>query len=117
MPAIPHIGRPRQVFRKDTACPARRDDDASAQEQSRMDHCRPDEPGKQRMRPGRLRLELRMELHGHEPGMLGDLDDLDQPPVGAGAAEVHPVLGELLAVGVVELVAVAVPLGDLRRLP
>ena len=63
----------------------------------------------------RLRLELRMELHGHEPGMVGQLDDLDQRAVGAGAGDLQAVGRELLAVDVVELVAVAVPLGDLAR--
>src|SRR5687767_5699491 len=37
-----------------------------------------DEAGKQRMRTQRFGLELRMELHRHEPGMPGHLDDLDE---------------------------------------
>ena len=59
-----------------------------------------------------LRFELGVVLHGQEPRMLGQLDDLDQRAVGAGAGELHAVGRELLAVDVVELVAVAVPLGD-----
>ena len=47
--------------------------------------------------------------------MLGQFDDFDQRAVGARAGEPHAVGGELLAVDVVELVAMAMPLGDLRR--
>ena len=37
-----------------------------------------DETREQRMRPGRLRLELGVELHAEEPGMIGDFDDFDE---------------------------------------
>src|SRR4051794_34453078 len=39
---------------------------------------RADEAGEQRMRLERLRLELRVELHGDVPGMRRYLDDLDK---------------------------------------
>ena len=48
-----------------------------------------DEPGKQRMRPGGLRLELGMILHGDEPGMRGNFHDLDQRAVGTQAHRAH----------------------------
>ena len=62
-------------------------------------------------------LEFRMELHRHEPRMVGQLDDLDQRAVGAGAGEHHAVGRELLAVDVVELVAMAMPLARSASLP
>ena len=46
--------------------------------------------------------------------MVGELDDLDQPALLEGAADHEPGVGEQLAVGVVDLVAVAVALGDHR---
>src|SRR5204862_7662354 len=73
-----------------------------------------DEAGEERMRPRRPRLELRMELAADEPRMLRVLDDLDQLPVGTHAAEAKAVLGELLAIFVRDLVAVTMPLADLR---
>ena len=51
-----------------------------------------------------------------EPRMIGELDDLDEPPLLEGAADHEPCIDERLAVGVVDLVAVAVALGD-HRLP
>ncbi len=71
------------------------------------------------MRLGRLRLELGVELHGQEPGMVGLLDDLDDRAVGARAGGDEAVLLEVLPIGVVELVAMAVPFVDLvgRRRP
>jgi hypothetical protein len=41
-----------------------------------------DESIEQRVRSLRPALELRMELAGHEPRMVDQLDDLDQPTVG-----------------------------------
>src|SRR5579859_588168 len=72
-----------------------------------------DEPGEQRVRPGRTRLELRVELAAHVPRVLGELDHLDQRAVGREAGEAQPVLREQVAVAVVHLVAVAVPLAGL----
>jgi hypothetical protein len=53
-----------------------------------------------------------MELHGEEPGMAGELDDFDELAIGAGAGEGEAVSRELLAIDVVELVAVAMAFGD-----
>ena len=47
--------------------------------------------------------------------MLGDFDDFDERAIGAGAAELHAVGDELVAVAVVELVAVAVAFRNFRR--
>ena len=51
-----------------------------------------------------------MELHTHEPRVLGQLDDLDEVALGVDTGEGHPVLLQLVAEVVVDLVAVAVPL-------
>ena len=75
---------------------------------------RPDELAEERRRPRRPRLELRMELRRDEPRMLRQLDDLDEPALLEGAADHEPGLDERLAVGVVDLVAVAVALRDHR---
>src|ERR1051326_6240983 len=56
--------------------------------------------------------ELGMELGGDEERVVGQFDDLDEFAVGGGAAEDEIGLFELVAVGVVELVAVAVPFID-----
>src|SRR5438093_4643506 len=42
---------------------------------------RGDEPGEERMRTRRTRLQLRMELTADEPRMRLELDDLDELPV------------------------------------
>ena len=74
-----------------------------------------DERGEQRMRPRRLRLELRMELHGEIPRMAGQLGDLDELAVGRAAGDPQAVLGERPLVEAVELVAVAVTLVNRAR--
>src|ERR1700682_5129801 len=51
-----------------------------------------------------------MELRAEVEGVVWDLDDLDQAPIGREAGELHPVSGQQLAVRVVELVPVPVPL-------
>jgi hypothetical protein len=66
----------------------------------------------QRVRPVGPRAELGVELAGHEPGMLAQLDYLHQPPVGRLAREDHARLLERLAVAVADLEAVAVALVD-----
>src|SRR5437773_4354790 len=71
-----------------------------------------DEIAEKRMRPVRSRAELGMELAGHEPGVVGELDDLDQAAVRREPAEDHPGLAHHLAVLVVELEAVTMPLVD-----
>src|SRR5712691_92906 len=73
------------------------------------------EPGEQRMRTHRPGLELRMELAADEPGMIGQLDHLDQRAVRREPRAPHAELGEHVAIGVRDLVAVAVPLAHLRR--
>src|SRR4051794_2386246 len=71
-----------------------------------------DEVAEQGVGLGRLRLELGVELDGEEPGVVGQLDDLDQVAVGAGAGGAQAGLVERPAIGVVDLVAGAVPLVD-----
>ena len=61
------------------------------------------------------RLQLRMELHADEPGMVGDLDDLRQHAVGRHAGEPQPAALQPLLVVDVHLVAVAVALADRGR--
>src|SRR5438094_4533190 len=65
-----------------------------------------DEIAEKRMRPVRSRAELGMELAGHEPGVVDELDDLDQTAVGREPAEDHPRLAHHLPAFVVELEAV-----------
>src|SRR6266568_7729770 len=69
-----------------------------------------DEAREQRMRTHRPRLQLRMELAADEPGMIGQLDHLDQRAIGRQARAAHAVLREYVAIGVRDLVAMAVPL-------
>ena len=57
-------------------------------------------------------LELRVELDPHEPGMVGQLHHLHQPPVRGKSCQAEPFRRQHLPVGVVELIAVAVPFGD-----
>ena len=70
------------------------------------------EPVEQRVRPLGPRLELRVELAGHEPRVVLELDDLDEPAVGRLAGQHHAGRLERLAVAVVHLEAVAMPLVD-----
>src|SRR5262249_6880655 len=72
-----------------------------------------DEGAEQGVRLRRLRPELGVELRPHEERVVPDLDDLDELPVGREPREDRPLLLEPVAVGVVELEAVAVPLVDL----
>ena len=73
-----------------------------------------DELAEERRRPRRPRLELRMELRRDEPRVVGELDDLDEPALLERPADDEAALDELLAVRVVDLVAVPVALGDHR---
>src|SRR2546423_12295974 len=73
-----------------------------------------DELAEERRGPCRPRLELGMELRGHEPGMVRQLYDLDQTALLEGAADDQARVDEPLAVGVVDLVAVPVALGGHR---
>ncbi len=38
--------------------------------------------------------QLRVELDAHEPGVVGQLHDLHQPPVGGQAGQLQPRLGQ-----------------------
>src|SRR6516162_5470120 len=76
-------------------------------------HCRADEGGEQRVRLERPRLELGVELHADEPGMILVLDHLGQQAVGRHSGEAHAMLLEPPAVAGVDLVAVAMALGNL----
>ena len=60
-------------------------------------------------------LELRVELGAHKPGMVLQLHDLHQPLIGGQARQSQACGPGGGAVVVVELIAVAVTLGDLRR--
>ena len=57
-----------------------------------------DEVAEQRVGLRRLRLELRVALHGQEPRVVRQLDHLDQLAVGARAGDDQAVRLELLAV-------------------
>src|SRR5258707_7295010 len=72
------------------------------------------ELAEERRRARRRRLDLRMELRRDEPGMVRQLDDLDQPPLLERAADHEATVEQLLSIGVVHLVAMAMPLGDHR---
>src|SRR5438552_10184483 len=74
-----------------------------------------DEAGEQRMRAQRLRLELRMELHGDVPRMSRQLDHLHEFSVRRAAGNPQPFVGERLLVEAVELVAMTMALVDRRR--
>ncbi len=72
------------------------------------------EAAEQRVRLRRLRPELGVALHRHEPRVRRQLDRLHQLAVRAEARKRHAVRLELLPVLVVELVTVPVPLLNLR---
>ena len=76
----------------------------------------PDQPGEQRVRPGRARAQLGVRLGGDVVGVhvARQLDELDQAVVGRGPGEHQPGLLEPVAVAVVDLVAVPVALLDQR---
>src|SRR5438477_3878942 len=74
-----------------------------------------DEAGEQRMRAQRLRLELRMELHGDVPRMSGQLDHLHEFPVRRAAGDPQAFVGERLLVEAIELVAMTMALVDRGR--
>ena len=75
----------------------------------------PDESVEERVRPVRPAAELRMELAGHEPGMVLELDDLDQSAVRRLPGQDHPGSFQERAIAVVDLEAVAVALVDELR--
>ena len=63
----------------------------------------------------RAALQFGVELDADEPRMVGALDDLGQLAVGRHAGEDQPLFLERVAVVDVDLVAVAVALGDVGR--
>src|ERR1700730_15407598 len=65
------------------------------------------------VRPG---AKLRVELRGDEPGMVTQLDYLDQAVIRRGSAEDHARFPHRLAIRIVELETMPVPLVD-DRLP
>src|SRR6267154_6442870 len=69
-----------------------------------------DERGKERMRPGRLRLEFRMELNGDVPRMAGQFGDLHELAVRRPTRDTQAVLGQGALIQTIELVAMPVPL-------
>src|SRR5688572_23252742 len=71
-----------------------------------------DEALEQGMRIERLGLELRMELDGEEPRVVGQLDDLRQIPLDVVPREHEAVPLDGLPIAVVHLVAVAMALDD-----
>ena len=75
---------------------------------------RGDEARKERMRIEGAALQFGMILHADEPGMIGDFDGLGKRAVWRGSGEDHPLLLEPRAIGVVDLVAMAVALGDVE---
>jgi hypothetical protein len=70
------------------------------------------ETSKQWVRFRRLRFKLRVALHRQKPGVIAQLDDLDQLAVGTGAGYFQTIGGKLLAKLVVELVTMAVAFVD-----
>src|SRR5271165_870918 len=77
-----------------------------------------DEPDKKRVWPGGPALQLRVRLGADEErvNLARVFDEFNQVPVGRGAGEPQPALGDLLAVFVVHLVPVPVPLRNLGGL-
>src|SRR5262249_21694544 len=68
-----------------------------------------DERGEERMRLPRPRAEFRVELAGHEPGMVRQLDDLDQLLVWPDPRDQKPALHEGVEIVVVDLEAMTMP--------
>src|SRR6266516_5769550 len=77
---------------------------------TRARECGTDEIAEQRRRTRGPRLELRMELACHEPRVIGQFDDLDEPALLERARDDQPALHERRAVMVVDLVTMPVAL-------
>ena len=75
---------------------------------------RADEVAEERRRPHRARLELRVELAGDEPRVVGQLDDLDEPALLVRARDDEARVDEPRPEVVVDLVAMPVALVDDR---
>ncbi len=76
--------------------------------------CRAHERGEDRVRLVWLALVLGVELAAEEPGVILQLHDFAEQAVWAGTRGLEASSGELVAVVVVDLVAVTMPLLDLR---
>src|SRR3954463_15837324 len=74
-------------------------------DQAALLHRRLDKARDQRMRLERLALQLRVELHPDEPGMVRPLDDLGQGAVRAHAGEHQAAAFQRILVVDVDLVA------------
>src|SRR3990172_1578846 len=72
-----------------------------------------DELPEQRVRPRGTRLELGVELPAYEPGVIRQLDHLDQSVIRREAGQSHSVLFQDLPILVVDLKPVSMPLADL----
>src|SRR5512146_3368158 len=53
-----------------------------------------------------------MELRGEEPGMILEFDDFHQSTIRRQSAQHQSLRGQLLTIGVVELIAMAMPFPD-----
>ena len=109
---IPDDGRRDGVLRLVRPAASSRRRAARRRARARALERRADELAEERRRARRPRLELRVELARDEPRVVGQLDDLDQPPLLERARDDEARVDELLAVLVVDLVAVAVALVD-----
>src|SRR6267142_4998666 len=78
-------------------------------------HSRTDEACEERMRTCGARLKLGVELAANEPWMRLQLHHLDQRSVRRKTTEVESVLDELIAVFVIDLIAMPMALADLWR--
>ena len=74
--------------------------------------CGFDKASEQRVGSQRFAFELRMELHGNEPRMVGDFNDFHQAAIWTGAGKSHSVCLELLPIQIVELVSMPMPFID-----
>lgn len=73
-----------------------------------------DKGGEEGVGVGRFAFEFGVELDSDEPGVVFEFDDFDQLLIAAGAGESHAVSFELLAVLVIEFVAMSVSFGDIE---
>ncbi len=81
----------------------------------RLIQCGADQTAEERVGAVRAAFKLRVVLDAHEEGMAAQLHRLNQLPIRGETGEREPRVGQGHAVGVVELIAVAVPLGDPER--
>jgi hypothetical protein len=96
----------------DTPVPANRNALACHAKQKRYTRCGAEPRAK--WRSSAAAMNPAVKLHGHEPRVVFQLDHLNQRAVGTGARGHQPVGSELLPVNVIELIAMAVALGDYK---